>query len=316
MQEAREGLIELHEDEPDAVAAMIEFLYTGLYTTPATFRYHRDGVLASTAFNMALLSVADKYDLPVLAKTAADQVILGVGRKWQAPILTDVIEFVYEIVPYNAIIRDMRTELVKICVKGQQILLERPMHAAFQAAVNNIPFFGIDFSHASMAAAKEKHKAELERMTTEFKAACEMAKVGSDEARMRCSSPTCGRMFVAQLPAGKRHCPYCATPRAHVTLHTLGDEVEATINRLRRPIRLPKNSLGRVPPPLREGRFAGPGTGTGGMRSVSLLGAGITAPGSGGMRSASVTVGTPAAPVAGDTPATPATDGAVRCESQ
>lgn len=98
--EATEQVITMPEDNPSAVSALIEFMYTGNYTCtydPASARLHEDsttpvGSLGEGLFHIEIHTIATKYDYPGLATIATRNILVVVAelnsidalRAWQA----------------------------------------------------------------------------------------------------------------------------------------------------------------------------------------------------------------------------------------
>lgn len=208
---------------------MIEYLYTGDYNMPAA------QVESGTRcmFHIGLFNVADKYDLESLADVVAHRFKLDLRLECLSQHFPAVIQVLYGDCPDIAAVHALRAQTVKLCLESEDTLLQGEEHAAFRTVLENVTTFNRDFYKASMQKATKAHEAGLKRMTAEYKAAIELVKIRSDEARIQCSRADCNESFVARPPADERHCPYCLTGTVKLAEVTLEADVAKALRRLR-----------------------------------------------------------------------------------
>ncbi|CZT24891.1 uncharacterized protein RCC_10619 [Ramularia collo-cygni] len=236
--EAREGVVTLHEQDVPSVEAMIEYLYTGTYSMP-------EKPYTTTTFDRNIFQLADQYDMPVLAKLAADRIMLIVSQEWASfPVLAEMVEYLCEDGPVNALTQGMRRELVKICVDNEVNLLHDPNNDAFREAIRTAPLFAIEFSKAVVAKTEKEHEvsaarserlltAKLRAMQATFEASCESAIVPEGQARMRCTAASCRKHFVAEQPPERKFCPECGKATVVLAERTLKADVVLEVARFR-----------------------------------------------------------------------------------
>jgi len=84
VQEAATGVINLEDDDPDAVKLMLKFLYTGDYP------YHNE---LCTAVEIYVL--ADKYDLPTLARIVAERFKKDGLGEYELSVFIEAVRTIY-----------------------------------------------------------------------------------------------------------------------------------------------------------------------------------------------------------------------------
>lgn len=77
--------MDLSEHDPDALEAMLEYLYTGSFSD-----YHSSS--APAVFNVRVYSIAEKYDIYCLQTEAAEKFGKAVRASWNKVNLSDVIQ--------------------------------------------------------------------------------------------------------------------------------------------------------------------------------------------------------------------------------
>lgn len=96
-QEGKTGLIEMPNDDPDALKALLEWCYSNTFTIPKV-EVVRDHVL----FHLEVYIIAETYGVAALATKAMEEFTKVVGlQKWYCPrkIIPAAAERVYESIP-------------------------------------------------------------------------------------------------------------------------------------------------------------------------------------------------------------------------
>ena len=89
-QESQEGVIELTDDEPWVVEAMLFYLYHFEYSDEV------GGVAGSQiVFHVRVHTIADKYDIPLLVQLAASKFSIAAKDQWSKSEFADAIREVY-----------------------------------------------------------------------------------------------------------------------------------------------------------------------------------------------------------------------------
>ncbi|KAK7551724.1 hypothetical protein IWX46DRAFT_397303 [Phyllosticta citricarpa] len=98
--EAKSGLIDLPNDNPDAVKGLLEYLYSDEYSVPKCSNVLRD----STLFHLEMYIIAEIYRVPALADKAMNEFIAFVGlQKLFCPIkiIPTAVDRIFESIPDN-----------------------------------------------------------------------------------------------------------------------------------------------------------------------------------------------------------------------
>ncbi|KAK7515695.1 hypothetical protein IWZ03DRAFT_380230 [Phyllosticta citriasiana] len=98
--EAKSGLIDLPNDNPDAVKGLLEYLYSDEYSVPKCSNVLRD----STLFHLEMYIIAEIYRVPALADKAMNEFTAFVGlQKLFCPIkiIPTAVDRIYESIPDN-----------------------------------------------------------------------------------------------------------------------------------------------------------------------------------------------------------------------
>ncbi|TID23354.1 hypothetical protein E2P81_ATG02927 [Venturia nashicola] len=100
--ESQTGIVNMNEDEPDAVAAMLEYLYKDDYTLSYPFSMTKDSPEAKgheMMFHLHVYALADKLRIPALKETSSNYFGLLVSSYWSDPAFPSVVQFTYSIAP-------------------------------------------------------------------------------------------------------------------------------------------------------------------------------------------------------------------------
>ncbi|KAH7031950.1 hypothetical protein B0J12DRAFT_681154 [Macrophomina phaseolina] len=225
--EGRTGTINLQDDPPEAVACMIEYLYTGAYSVGKQRQGvasedddEKDGInkmstmlegeLAATLVGHAhVYAVAHLYLVEGLQQLAADNVKLAFGEDAAIHALPDVVAIILSSVPASTC--TLRSDLVRFASKklatlasGPGLLLQRLFDAApeFGARVVGL----VAKERDGLALRLDRSKRRYEKLKEEAK--------GSERAR-RTYVCTCRHEFERPpLAAQDRFaCPECGSSR-------------------------------------------------------------------------------------------------------
>ncbi|KAF4627649.1 hypothetical protein G7Y89_g10503 [Cudoniella acicularis] len=149
-EEAESGILELHDDDPIIVNAMLRHLYGFEYA---------DGVhLPEMIFNARIYGLADKYQIPNLkglAKTKFESVARAGWNTIEFPLS---IEIIYESTPSSD--RSLRDIATKLAVEHLTALFEN--NDAFLNTAGKVAEFRRDIAERSVYAQGTKQAAEVE----------------------------------------------------------------------------------------------------------------------------------------------------------
>lgn len=74
LQEASEGVMELHEDDPEHFEFLLKFMYTGAYNRHEIAKFAGDDKTKRVLVPIGIHAIADKYDVAKLYEPAAEDV--------------------------------------------------------------------------------------------------------------------------------------------------------------------------------------------------------------------------------------------------
>ncbi|KAE9963533.1 hypothetical protein BLS_009202 [Venturia inaequalis] len=187
--ESQTGIIKMNEDEPDSVAAMLEYLYKDDYTLVYPSSMTKDSPEAKgheMMFHLHVYVLADKLRIPALKKTASNYFRELVYSYWNDISFPSVVQFTYSIAPPGPDGDDLR--MIVVGVAG--------LHAKELVADSNELF-------ASMMEGLAEFGKDLSQW---------LAKNGtSDSSRENFTCHDCAFSFKAILRSDMRHltCPAC-----------------------------------------------------------------------------------------------------------
>jgi speckle-type POZ protein len=176
--EGETGAIDLPEDEPSIVNAMLQYLYTFDYNYAVDEK--QDPLAVAHAKVYAL---ADKYDIGPLKTVAGTKFKAAAELLAETPHFLQAIRLVYETTPSeDRGLRDITVEVSKECFSH---LLKDP---EFDDLLQEKGHFGRDLLHAIAP-----------------------AYVLREPAAEACRCPSCSRIVVASFRDGYVKCPSCGT---------------------------------------------------------------------------------------------------------
>ena len=88
IQEAKDGLIDLNDDGPDVVDAMLKHFYTGGYTDVL---HGDDAACPAAVFNVRVFAIAEKYCLEPLLKSSAGKFSTAIQQDWNTDGFAEAI---------------------------------------------------------------------------------------------------------------------------------------------------------------------------------------------------------------------------------
>ena len=127
-------MIELKDDNPLVVQAMIYYLYHFDYSDTI----NEQGTSLPLVFNVHIHTIADKYDIPELLKLAAKKFSARAEVEWDTKALADAIRGVYtEAADPN---RELRNTVLEVSSKHAYALFRNEFEA-FNEVAASVPSF-------------------------------------------------------------------------------------------------------------------------------------------------------------------------------
>jgi hypothetical protein len=182
----------MDEDDPDVVAAILDFFYTENYEVsyPAAMNEASSEAPGhKMMFHLHVYALADKLRISDLKDLAEDKFHSFAYTHWIDPSFPAAVQFVYSIAPPSDSGKDLRDIVLQICADHAEKLFEDP-NETFANMMGNIAEFGKDLSKWQ---------------------ATQLAKGGED---LTC--PGCSFKFKAKLHDDLEylHCPSCGIHEA------------------------------------------------------------------------------------------------------
>lgn len=170
--EASSGVIDLSEDDPDAVKAMLQFCYTIDYAY-------------DTALHAKVYAIAEKYNIKPLKDLARTKFEKAADRDWDSPYFPITTGFVYTSTPPDD--RGLRDIVIKLSKDHLKSLLDRP---EFESMMEDNGDFGKDLVKAIA------HRLELEPGTATYKCcACKKLTTAWLNPDRNFACPSCGASY-------------------------------------------------------------------------------------------------------------------------
>lgn len=107
----------MNEDEPDAVASMLEYLYRDDYSLSYPSSMTKDSAEAKgheMIFHLHVYALADRLRIPALKETASNYFSQLVHSYWNDPAFPSVVQFTYSITPPGQDGDDLRMIVVRV----------------------------------------------------------------------------------------------------------------------------------------------------------------------------------------------------------
>lgn len=135
-QEGVTGEIDLPSDDPNIVAHLIQFLYTGDFNDQSTLEHVVQGsrMLACTKAYI----MADKFNVPGLKTLAATKFTTAIATEWNTEGLSTAIELIYNQIPEND--RILKDVVLKVISEHVKELVDRGEFASLCKADGEIAF--------------------------------------------------------------------------------------------------------------------------------------------------------------------------------
>lgn len=162
-----ESKILLHDDEPAAIDALIEYFYKGTYTQMQS----NQGVstenqnTARSTFDAIVFKVADKYDVPELAEMASTSFHLSASLEFDIPAFADTIIELYEDTPENELAQAMCEKVISLLTPIDDQLMTELKYADFRKMLKHVGIFSMQFPKAFSKQMLERRMCELAEIT-------------------------------------------------------------------------------------------------------------------------------------------------------
>ncbi|KAK1071910.1 hypothetical protein LTR74_003011 [Friedmanniomyces endolithicus] len=145
MQEESEGVVELHDDDPDVIDRLFHYIYRNAYDDADT---HTAPVL----LNVRMVAVAEKYFVDHLAQLAISKLSQHVAEAWETRGFSDAVEEAYTTTADCD--RALRDTLLEIVGEHAHDLfdVEKTKYAHFQTMAARTPVFGSEVAAQQAAA--------------------------------------------------------------------------------------------------------------------------------------------------------------------
>ncbi|KAF4541493.1 putative btb poz domain protein [Lasiodiplodia theobromae] len=131
--EAQTGVIDLEHDDPDAVKAMLEFMYTGSYKT--------EGDEIGITQIARIYALGEMYCVSELKEVAATQFKELSSTCWSHFDFANAVKIIYESIPSGSGVCTIREMAVSVIVEHYIALLDKP---EFQTILEDFGALGMD----------------------------------------------------------------------------------------------------------------------------------------------------------------------------
>ena len=148
LKEGETSIVKMEDDEPDAVAAMLEFLYKGEYddSYPSTMsKCSPEAPGHIMMFHLHVWALADRIQISKLKDLAENNFYIVIYKHWNDPTFPAAVQFVYSIAPPNQGGKDLKATVLKVSAKQAKELFANPNHL-FEDMMDNLAEFGKDLS--------------------------------------------------------------------------------------------------------------------------------------------------------------------------
>ena len=187
LQEAKTNKIELHDDEPAVVDAMVQFFYKHEYDLPSP----ATSTVSPAIFHVQVHNLADKYDITALQEQATNKVKTIVYADWHDARFAELVKHVYSTGPSKSLLRAFLSELVADHAK-ELLITDDDLSQAFAAVAADVPELGMNV------------------------ACCLARRIRSTAPVLyECSAPSCGITYgfnPAKFDNKSHRCLRCGTP--------------------------------------------------------------------------------------------------------
>ena len=185
-QEAKEGKINLDEDDPLAVEAMLHYMYHGSYTDPGNAPDDIPPIL----LDIRMFIIADKYFVKPLKSVSRVKFTQHCAEEWKSADFALAVREIYATELNDESVKDIALKTIR--EHTGDFFADRDTYEEINRATRDVPAFGADVL-AKLAAAKHDFGDEGSMM----------------KWRLKC--PDCKSDFYVGVPAGnpnfKFSCP-------------------------------------------------------------------------------------------------------------
>jgi speckle-type POZ protein len=126
----------MDHDEPDAISAMIKYLYTGDYNTETN--------TIDMQSHLKVYTLADKLDIPALKTVAEDKFKAGTEVDWKDATFPACVKTVYEITPPGPGGKRLRS--ITAIIAGKHAKEFFKLSTAFHKMMTEVAEFGADLA--------------------------------------------------------------------------------------------------------------------------------------------------------------------------
>ncbi|KAK5679749.1 hypothetical protein LTS10_007697 [Elasticomyces elasticus] len=138
-QEAQTGVITLKEDDPSAVAAMLDYVYNFDY--PDDANHDNTEPISPILFNLQVYVLADKYDIPYLGRIAESKFCQRATEDWKDAAFAEAAAFVF--MEDAGAAAKLRWLVVELATLHSSELSKDDVGTRFQEVVGSVPALGL-----------------------------------------------------------------------------------------------------------------------------------------------------------------------------
>ena len=156
-QETHENVICLEDDEPEAVAVMLYYLYHSRYDSKSTINRGAEEGLSPMLLHVLVFTIADKYFLSPLKQLAAERFAECAQNEWRTSAFAESISEIYNTAPaHDESLRDIAisTSLSYL----NELAGATDTYKAFNDVVDATPAFAAALFRVQLADAKGQPK--------------------------------------------------------------------------------------------------------------------------------------------------------------
>lgn len=182
-QEGQTGRIPLQDTDPDTVAAMLRFLYTGNYGTDAN----------TMQFHLEVYTLADQLDITKLKTLSENKFKIVAESSWNDATFPAYVKIVYDNSPPGSRGEHLRSIVVKIAAEHAKELFK--LDTGFRQMMEEVAEFGADLSEVLSGVRSLKYDVALSSGAGEFV----------------CHQCSYQYLIGEPCPSGNQFCPNCST---------------------------------------------------------------------------------------------------------
>ncbi|KAK4901663.1 hypothetical protein LTR27_001435 [Elasticomyces elasticus] len=137
--EAETGVITLKEDDPSAVAAMLDYVYNFDY--PDDANHDNTESISPILFNLQVYVLADKYDIPHLGRIAESKFCQRANEDWKDAAFAEAAALVF--IEDAGAAAELRWLVVELATLHSLGLSKDDVGTRFQEVVGSVPALGL-----------------------------------------------------------------------------------------------------------------------------------------------------------------------------